>query len=397
MHPRRSVQSVPRWVALALGSLTGLAGCVDRVLYPRSCGDGHVVAGEACFGDDVDRYDVPFTPVALRVAEFDGDGNLDVLVLGVDTERGVVAAMGLGTGDGTLAPFRDAGVTGCSAHPALGPADGDDATDLLVAGCDTAMSIYLADRAGSFTGPNIVEVGVATRTSAIVDVDRDGVADVVALGTVGDRVELAWARGRGPGQFEPPLSTVIGTVGAPLEPTSFSIGRLDGDGFDDALLAHAEDGSVLLSRGGPGGFASAERVDELPDAQGVAVLDLDGRGQHELLVVRAAPPRLEAWRGQLGGLQALRSTDIGEVAGQVISAGDVDGDARLDLAFFAADDTRVRLWLGDGRGRFAATSEVELETAIAQLAIADLDGDGAAELVVGAFADGELRIVRGDP
>lgn len=397
MHLRaRPWRTRGAWIA-ALAIVAGASGCVDRVLYPRTCGDGHAVAGEACFADGGDRYEVPFTPVALRLAEFDGDGNLDVLVLGVDTEGRVVAATGLGVGDGTLAPFHDARVTGCSAHPALGRADDDDTSDLLVAGCDTVMSIYLADRSGAFAGPHAVEVGLSTRTSAIVDIDRDGVADVAALGTVGDRVELAWARGADVGVFEPPLSTVIGAVGDALEPTSFSIGRLDDDGFDDALLAHATDGSVSLCRGGPAGFASPEPVDELPDAQGVAVLDLDGRGDPELLLVHAMPPRLEAWRGRVGGLQPLRSTALDDVAGQIISAGDVDGDARLDLAFFAADDGAVQVWLGDGRGRFTATAQLELDAAIAQLAIGDLDHDGAAELVVGTFADGEIRIVRGDP
>jgi hypothetical protein len=170
------------------------AGCVDRVLVPAECGDGVSVRGEACFGDAVEAFRVPFAPLALRAAVFDGDGLPDVLVTGVDAAGAVVGTLSRGAGDGTLAGPVDAGVFGCSAYPATGEANGDATSDLLVDSCDDTMLVFLGGADGRFASPAIVDVDVATRTSAIEDVDADGIADVIALGTAGDVVALTWRR-----------------------------------------------------------------------------------------------------------------------------------------------------------------------------------------------------------
>ncbi|MBC8070445.1 MAG: hypothetical protein IAG13_19085, partial [Deltaproteobacteria bacterium] len=183
-----------RWMAGAL-VCSALLGCAERLIHDVDCGDGVVALGEACFGDARESIAVAFTPVATRVADFDGDDDDDVLVLGVDVAAGVTSAIARNDGEGVLAPAIDAGMYGCSAHPALGDADGDAAIDLLVATCDSAMLVFPATTTGRFATPAAVEVGALPRTSAIVDVDGDAIADVVALGVVGDAAVLAWARG----------------------------------------------------------------------------------------------------------------------------------------------------------------------------------------------------------
>ncbi len=373
-----------------------LGACVSRVLPARQCGDGHTVAGEACFDDTAIELSVAYTPLALRVADFDGDTVPDVLLLGVDAAGAVTATMHQGQGDGTLAPSRDAGVIGCSAHPALGDANGDGAVDLLVDACDDTMLVYLADGSGGFSAPRIVDVDLATQTSAIADVDHDGTGDVVALGLQGEQVALAWARGTATG-FEAPRVTVLATAGDPGAPTGFSLGALDDDGYDDALLSHATDAPAEIARGGPEGFGAREAAPQLPVATGIAVLDLDGNGARELLAVHSVPAQLVAYRGTLDALRRAGSTAIESVRDRLIAGGDVDGDERLDLGFFAPGERDVQLWLGDGRGGWSRRATVDVGVGVDQLALADLDGDGAADLVAGTFAAGGLRIIPSDP
>lgn len=374
----------------------GTSACVSRVLPARQCGDGHAVAGEACFGDTALELAVDYVPLALRVADFDGDDAPDVLLLGVDAAGAVTATMHAGQGDGTLAAPRDAGIIGCSAHPALGDANGDGAIDLLVDACDDTMLVYLADRSGGFSAPRIVDVDLATQTSAIADVDHDGIGDVVALGLQGEQVALAWARGTADG-FEAPRVRVLATSGDPGAPTGFSLGALDDDGYDDALLAHASDAAAELVRGGPDGFGAREPAPQLPSATGIAVLDLDGNGARELLAVQSVPAQLVAYRGTLDTLRRAGTTAIESVHDRLLAGGDVDGDDRLDLGFFAPGERDVQLWLGDGRGGWTRRATVDVGVGVDQLALADLDGDGAAELVAGTFSIGGIRIIAGDP
>ncbi len=386
-----------RTAATLLATLS-LGGCVDRVLRPTHCGDGVATPGEACFEDGTEFLAMNFTPIALRVAPFDADERPDVLVTGTTPELGVVGAVSVTGEDGALGVPRDAGVYGCSAHPALGDANGDDVTDLLVNLCDDTMLVFVADGAGAFAPPAFVDLDLLTRTSSILDVDRDGLADVIALGVAGDAIVLSWAPGDGRGGYGPPHATWVGTLGAPDEPLGFSVGAIDDDALPDVLLSHADPTQPpRLARGTGGPFAPPVALDELPACRGVAFRDIDGDGDDEMLVVRADPATFEVWRGREGSLWRERETEIDIAEERPLAAGDVDGDGALDFAFFDPAATDVEIWLGDGEGGWAYTADVEVGAAIDQLAVADLDGDGAAELVAGTFARGGVTVVRGDP
>jgi hypothetical protein len=387
MHPR----------TLALAALIPTA-CVDRMLSPRECDDGVLVQGEACFGDDTELLTVPFTPIALRAAPFDGDDTPDLLITGVDATGLVVGALSRNETSGVLGALQDAGVSGCSAHPALGNANGDGAIDLLVDACDDTMMVFLAEPTGHFAPPIAVDTDVTTLTSGIVDVDADGVTDVIALGLAGTSVALTWSRGDGAGGYGPPIGTFVGTVGAVDQPHSFSVGLLDDDDLPDVVLSHPDpDQPPRFVRGTGAAFAEPIPWDELPAARGVGVLDIDGDGDTELLVVRGDPMTFEAWSGRFGALDRLGSTEFAITATRITTAGDVDGDGALDLVFFEPTATDVDVWLGDGEGEWTFAADVEVGANVDQLAVVDLDDDGAAELVAGTFAAGGITIVRSSP
>ncbi|HWB74375.1 MAG TPA: VCBS repeat-containing protein, partial [Nannocystaceae bacterium] len=305
-------------------------GCTDRRYLDADCGDGHAVAGEACFGDERETIAVAFTPVATRVADFDGDDDVDVLVLGVDPVGGVTSSIAVNDGAGALALPIAAGVVGCSAHPALGDADVDGATDLLVATCESSMWIYRAEGDASFAPPIAVDVGALPRTSGIVDIDGDALPDVVVLGIIGDAAVLTWARGQGALAWASPTVDVVGTVGHPDDPTAFSIAQLDDDAIADAVLSHAApDVPPLLVRGAPDGFGAPEPWDELPVALGVAAIDLDGREDAELVAITDGGDTIEVYRGRFGSLKRVGTTDISGQRGRLLAVGDIDGDRRL--------------------------------------------------------------------
>jgi len=381
---------------LVLAALIPTA-CVDRMLSPRECDDGVLVRGEACFATATELLTVPFTPIALRAAPFDDDSTPDVLVTGLDTS-GVVGALSRNDAGGVLGVVQDAGVFGCSAHPALGNANGDASVDLLVDACDDTMMVFLAEPTGHFAPPIAVDTDVATLTSSLVDVDADGVTDVIVLGTAGSSIALTWSRGDGNGGYAPPLGTLVGTVGAVDEPRGFSVGLLDDDALPDVVLSHADPSQPpRFVRGTGGAFADPIAWDELPPCRGVGVLDTDGDTAKELLVVRGDPTVFEVWEGRFGSLERVGSTELTITSQRIPAAGDVDGDGALDFVFFEPTASDVDVWLGDGDGEWTFAADIEVGANVDQLAVVDLDDDGAAELVAGTFAAGGVTIVRSSP
>jgi len=168
--------------AFALGS----SACVDRLLHDVACGDGRVQDGELCFEDgERQAIRVPFSPLSVRVDDFDGDSDRDILVLGVDPAGIVRSSLVTGDGDGGFAPAIDAGVHGCSAYPVPGRFDGDGPADLLVDECDASMLGF----SGSASG---VSSRIDAGTIASVSASSDGAPTTASMSAISASLGPMW-------------------------------------------------------------------------------------------------------------------------------------------------------------------------------------------------------------
>lgn len=379
--------------------IVGLAmplGCAERLYPDTDCGDAEQEPGEVCFDGDHETIDVPFEPLAVRVAPFDGDGLSDILVTGLDDEGLVVGALSLTQPDGALGELRPTTLFGCSAYPAVGDVGDGVIADLLFDQCDDTMLVFRGHTDGTVDPAVSVDVDVLTLGSALLDADGDTIGDVIALGTSGTAVAIALARGTGKGSYLPPVLTSVGTMDASDAPRSFSIGLIDDDLRLDLVLSHGDPAlPPLFVRGAGDGFAAPEQWPELGVASSVSFANTDGEGDPELVVFRADPSVVEVWTGKLGTAQKIGSTEL--TGSSLFAAGDFDSDRNLDFAFYDRDDEEVAVWLGDGRGGWEEATTVRFGTAVEQLAVGDLDADGAADLVAGTFSRGTITIARGAP
>ncbi|MCB9733212.1 MAG: VCBS repeat-containing protein [Deltaproteobacteria bacterium] len=141
----------------------------------------------------------------------------------------------------------------------------------------------------------------------------------------------------------------------------------DADGDLD-LVAGTDDGLRVLLNDGAGRLARLERVD--PDSgviaavapggrapvRALAVRDLDGDGQGELLVGTGAGRDL-VLHGGLTGLEPAGSAPVRDGVTEAIATGDFDGDGDVDAALLVRSapggDRGLLLLLGDGRGGLA--------------------------------------------
>lgn len=378
-----------------IGLLAMPLSCAERLYPDFDCGDERQEPGEVCF-DDHETIDVPFEPLAVRVAPFDGDGLSDILVTGLDEDGLVVGALSLTQRDGALGELRPTTLFGCSAYPAVGDVGDGAIADLLFDQCDDTMLVFRGHDDGTVDPAVTVDVDLLTLGSALLDADGDGIGDVIALGTSGTSVAIALARGTGMGFYLPPALTLVGTMGAGDAPRSFSIGLIDDDLRLDLVLSHGDPARPpVFVRGVGESFGPPEPWPELGVASSVSFANTDGEGDPELVVFRDAPPVVEVWSGKLGTAQEMGSTEL--AGASLFAAGDFDGDRNLDFAFYARDDDEVAVWLGDGRGAWEEAATVRFGAPVEQLAVGDLDADGAADLVAGTFSRGTITIARGAP
>ena len=390
-------------LGLGLGLLVG-AGCVARVIVDGDCGDGVLQRGEICLGLGA-RSELRIEGLEgllLRVADFDGDAHLDLLVLGTEPQGTVTSRLWRGRGDGSFEDAIDPGAFGCSAYAVAGDMDGDAARDLLVDDCGPTVSLFLGSSSGTFSGPATVPIGLETRSSGLLDLDDDGLREVVVMGEEPSSggYGIAVAERRSDGSYEPPVQSMLGHPSSGFDPTGLGFLDLDQDGLYDALL---------IQSGAQGGLRVAPGQPELRFGTPVPVgppelvptttmvRDLDEDEVPDVLAFSFEEEALVFLRSEAGQLVERHRTEVPGLRTGPAGAGDIDADDRLDLLLFEPGTRRLQAWFGHGSGAFEGPFDVELDAPVGQIALADLDEDGALDIVVGTFEAGTLQILLSDP
>jgi hypothetical protein len=406
--PRSTAVTIAAFAGLASLGVGAASGCVDRAIHEGICGDGRLSRGEVCLGEG-DRSTLTIdslAPLALRVADFHGDGPPDLMVLGTDPAGAVIARLWRGDGEGGFFPPLDPGVFGCSAHPVPGSIDGDAITDLLVADCAPSMSAFRGTATGTFEAPVSVYTGVTTLGSGLLDLDADGLHEVVVLGLTPDGLVAISVVERDPtgGGFGLPVTTLMVASDPGFVPSSFSVLDADGDPHPDLLVVHSGNPAGLGIAHGQPGFRFDPPVILPPIAvvpDGATARDLDGDGRDEVLVVSfddAVYVVLDVEATAAGVTLVERArTEIPGLEPSAAALADLDGDGRDDLIRVEPGAAKLEARLGHSSGRFDDPTEIDIDTPADQIAVADLDQDGALDVVVGSFEAAQLRVLLTSP
>jgi hypothetical protein len=216
---------------------------------------------------------------------------------------------------------------------ALADFDGDGRLDLAVAALgDETLLLYLQDATGGFTRSQAIPLGAEPVALAAGDLAASGRQDLVVALRGGRLGVLGHAAA--PGTFAGLVTTQVGR-----DLAAVAVADLHGDGRPDVLAADFPSGLVYwLRQAAPGSglFASQVVLDTLDvGSLALAVGDLDGDGRLDLAVANLGPPGLPGTVSvfrqatQAGTLDPpVRYTALGPTG---VALGDLDGDGRLDL------------------------------------------------------------------
>lgn len=272
----------------------------------------------------------------ISTADFDGDGDLDVLSPDIDWYENV-------NGDLSVKHKVSSDVAGVRSVKAA-DLDGDGDKDILAASFldDEIVWFENIDGLGSFGPLQLIDSLVYSVNSLFpVDLDGDGDLDVVSGSSSFSSV--VWHENiDGQGQFGTPndVSMELATV------NSVFAADLDGDGDSDILAASGLDRKIVWfeNLNGRGSFSNQQLITRNADGPiAVYAKDLDSDGDIDILSASSNDAKI-AWYENLEGKAAFGEQAIisNNSRGAVsVYATDLDSDGAIDVLSASANDNKV--------------------------------------------------------
>ena len=295
------------------------------------------------------NFPVGFNAFDVAVADFNGDGQLDLVLWGSFSFSNQISIL-LGIGDGTFGPAKNFAV---GTHPmsvAVGDFNEDGIPDLALAnGTSHSVSILLGNGDGTFGPATNFAIGGFAGSVVVGDFNRDGRLDLaVTSGIAGVSV----LPGDGTGSFGP-------AANFPAEGFSMVVGDFDGDGLLDLAMVNDSSNTVSILLGnGDGTFGAPIDFPVGGSPTSVAVGDFNGDGNLDLAVTNSFQHKgkvsifLGAGDGSFGTAKMFAA---GYLADSVVVA-DFNGDEKPDLAMITVRISnglpamRLSILLGVGDG-----------------------------------------------
>jgi hypothetical protein len=295
----------------------------------------------------------PF-PQSVAVADFNGDGKLDLAipVYSIFTDVNIL----LGNGGGTFTAGPTFALTGQNVNNIAiadfnGELNRDGKPDLIVTNNAVfALTILLGNGDGTFNmvaeTPAISDFPVSV---VFGDFNRDGIPDVAVAGDGNGEFSYGAVTillGNGDGTFKPKPKTFA----AGQAPASITAGDFNGDGILDLAVSN-----LYVDTGDPG-----------------TVTILLGHGN--------------------GTFTTSESPTVGFLPYSVEVA-DFNGDGVADLVSANAGDNTASVLLGNGDGTFATAMSVAVGTDPIFAGVGDFNGDGLSDVAVANNSTGSVTVV----
>jgi len=276
--------------------------------------------------------------------------------------------MNLGNGDGTFT----LGTPVSGTVLAVADFNGDGKLDLLEQGTGTLL-VLLGKGDGTFQTPVSTASGASLSQIVVTDLRGNGLSDVI--GVFGNSLLVYLSKGDG--TFAAQTSYSLGTISTGAS-VVISVGDFNGDKKQDVVVSMGDltAGQELTFLGNGDGTLNPTPVSSngVPYPGSVAVADFNGDGKLDMAVAQTfqgSSQTVDILVGQGNGGFSTLTTSIPP---GYLSVGDLRGIGKQDLVVSAGGDD---VYLGNGDGTFVNASNYVNSGGI----IADINLDGKMDLV----------------
>lgn len=345
------------------------------ITIPRGNGDGTFRAARA--------YTVNQQPRAVVSADLAGNHRPDLVVTSYcETDASCThgtAAVFIANENGSYNLAANYPLGAGPVALALADLDGDKKQDIVALNrLDRTVSILSGLGGGSFQQAYTLSLSASPIALAITDFNHDGRPDLAIIGDCGTTncsqpgtLELFY--GAAGGGFRAGPSYALGYT-----PSAIASADLNGDKFLDIVVANRCGKSAACNTSGTASvfFGTAtERFTAGPDLDlgkspsSIALADLGSRGTSDLVIAHDSDNTVTTLRGNGDGtFQSATSYKAGASPNSLAIA-DFNGDGHLDVAVSNHDDATVSVFYGKGDGTLIANPALSVGAGPASLAI----------------------------
>jgi hypothetical protein len=285
---------------------------------------------------------------SLAVADFNNDGNLDIVLANQNLPSTV--SVYLGNGDGTFKSPISSNTTQGSYFVAVGDFNGDKVPDIVVID-SPYVSVLLGNGDGTFQAPIDNNSFVGPQSLAVGDFNNDHKLDVAVVGFFGASSSVGVLLGNGDGTLQSSLTYPVSSYA----PESVAVGDFNHDGNLD-LAAATELGPAIVLLGKGDGSFQPEVDYPLSGGYGqIRVADFNRDGNLDLAVTGISPSGIGEMLGNGDGtFKPVHIYQSGVSSGLPV-VGDFNGDGTLDVVL-ASGLTGAITMLNTGVVSFSPTT-----------------------------------------
>ncbi len=325
----------------------------------------------------------PFQGVNLGVpvvADFDGDGELDVLGIQFSLTGFNKLVLQLNTPGNTPIEFENKVLDfefSPLGTPALGDLDGDGDLDVIVAQ-HTDQQLYLIENDGAANFTKVALNIFDARDLQVIDLDGDSDLDIVGINTTDNTGNIYFNDGN------QNFSTVAIPVLANGDLEYFDIADIDNDNDLDLILAYDQPSGnhiLLYLNDGANNFSETKVVtNTFSGVNDLKVQDLDGDGLQDIIAIRSFSCAIFRNQGNYSFENAVLA--MGADLLRRVTIGDYNGDGRMDFILSTNGDGMT--WNQNISNSPLSFEQKSISGITPALSIinADLDNDGDQDLIV---------------